>query len=175
MTEMSENTKVFNEEEAERQINSLKAEIEKLKQSVSNACSDASKHKKESEDWKTKYRETLDEAERAKQEREEEFTSMQSQLDTYKANERIATYTAKLIESGFDVDTAKSMALSLPEGVGDEFFTSQKSFFENQKLKAKQESLNAQPTLSSGMPMSGKTAEQMEQEQIRKWFGLPPK
>ena len=154
--------------ELENTITTLKAEVEKLKQANTNASSDAA-------DWKRKYRETLDEAERAKQEREEEFSSMQSQLDTYKANERIATYTAKLIESGFDVDTAKSMALSLPEGVGDEFFTSQKSFFENQKLKAKQESLNAQPSLSSGMPMSGKTAEQMEQEQIRKWFGLPPK
>ena len=155
-------------EELKATIESLNKEIEKLKQANTNASSDAA-------DWKRKYRETLDEAERRKQEQEEAFSSMQTQLETYKTNERIATYTSKLIEAGFDTDTAKSMASVLPDGVGEEFFIGQKSFIENQKLKAKQETLNAQPSLTSGMPISGKTAEQLEEEQMRKWFGLPPK
>lgn len=165
----------FNEEDAKKEIETLKAEIEKLKQSVSNACSDASKHKKDSEEWKAKYRETLDEAERAKQEREEAFNEMQTQLATYKTNERIANYTSKLIESGYDPEMAKSMANALPEGVDDSFFENQKSFLENQKLKIKQESLNSQPSLSMGMPMSGKTAEDIENDNMRRWMGLPPK
>ena len=142
-------------------IESLKAEIEKLKKAQSSASADAS-------EWKKKYRETLDEKEREKQEREEAFNEMQTQLATYKTNERVAKYTAKLIESGFDPEVAKSMAVSLPDGVED-------AFFENQKLKAKQEALNSQPSLSTGMPMSGKTAEEIENENMRRWMGLPPK
>ena len=168
---MSEEEKVIETadvKELEATIASLKGEIEKLKQANSNASSDAA-------DWKRKYRETLDEAERKKQETEEAISNMQSQLEAYKTNERIASYTTKLIEAGFDADTAKSMANVLPEGVGDEFFTSQKSFLENQKLKVKQESLNSQPSLTQGMPMSGKTAEQLEEENMRRWMGLPPK
>lgn len=149
-------------------IESLKAEIEKLKKAQSSASADAS-------EWKKKYRETLDEKEREKQEREEAFNEMQTQLATYKTNERVAKYTAKLIESGFDPEVAKSMAVSLPDGVEDAFFENQKSFFENQKLKAKQEALNSQPSLSTGMPMSGKTAEEIENENMRRWMGLPPK
>ena len=155
-------------EEEKDLIESLKAEIEKLKKAQSSASADAS-------EWKKKYRETLDEKEREKQEREEAFNEMQTQLATYKTNERVAKYTAKLIESGFDPEVAKSMAVSLPDGVEDAFFENQKSFLENQKLKAKQEALNSQPSLSTGMPMSGKTAEDLENENMRRWMGLPPK
>lgn len=159
----TEETKTLNET-----IENLKAEIEKLKKAQSSASADAS-------EWKKKYRETLDEKEREKQEREEAFNEMQTQLATYKTNERVAKYTAKLIESGFDPEMAKSMAVSLPDGVEDAFFENQKSFFENQKLKAKQEALNSQPSLSTGMPMTGKTAEEIENENMRRWMGLPPK
>lgn len=149
-------------------IKALEEEIEKLKKAQSNASADAA-------DWKRKYRETLDAAEREKQEREDAFNEMQTQLASYKTNERVANYTAKLIESGFDIDTAKSMAASLPEGIDDSFFEQQKSFLEAQKLKVKQEALNAQPSLSMGMPMTGKTAEDIENENMRRWMGLPPK
>lgn len=165
---VDENIKEVDVKELETTILSLKAEIEKLKQANSNASSDAA-------DWKRKYRETLDEAERKKQETEEALSNMQTQLEAYKTNERKASYTSKLIEAGFDTETAKSMAEALPDGVGDEFFASQKSFLESQKLKVKQESLNSQPSLTQGLPMSGKTAEQLEEDKMRRWMGLPPK
>lgn len=148
-------------------IKSLEEEIEKLKQANTNASADASS-------WKKKYRETLDEAERAKQEREDAFNEMQSKLETYKTNERVASYTAKLIESGYDSETAKSMATMLPEGVEDSFFESQRSFLENQKTKIKQESLNSQPSLSQGMPLNGSSADTIEANKRRVRYGLPP-
>lgn len=149
-------------------IEVLKAEVEKLKAANSNASSDAA-------EWKRKYRSTLDEAARKEAERNDTLTDLKKQLEQYKVNERVATYTAKLIEAGYDNDTAKSMATALPEGIDDTFFSNQKSFLENHKLKVKQESLNAQPGLSQGMPMSGKTAEQLENDKMRAWFGLPTK
>ncbi len=149
-------------------IEALKAEVEKLKAANSNASSDAA-------EWKRKYRSTLDEAARKEAERNDTLTDLKNQLEQYKVNERVATYTAKLIEAGYDNDTAKSMATALPEGIDDSFFSNQKSFLESHKLKVKQESLNSQPGLSQGMPMSGKTAEQLESDKMRAWFGLPPK
>ena len=149
-------------------IEALKAEVEKLKAANTNASSDAA-------EWKRKYRSTLDEAQRKEAERNDALTEMKAQLEQYKVNERIASYTAKLIDAGYDTDTARSMASALPDGIDESFFLNQKSFLETTKQKVKSESLNAQPNLSTGMPMSGKTAEQMETDKMRSWFGLPPK
>lgn len=154
--------------ELEESMSSLKAEIENLKKATDNASADASS-------WKKKYRETLDEAQRKEAEREDSFNEMKAQLETYKAKDRVSSYTTKLIEAGYDTETAKSMAPVLPENLDDSFFAQQKSFLESQKLKLKTESLNAQPGLSSGMPMSGNTAEQMENDKLRHYFGLPTK
>lgn len=165
--EVKEATEAVDVKKLTETIEALKAEVEKLKAANSNASSDAA-------EWKRKYRSTLDEAQRKEAERNDTLSEMKAQLEQYKVNERIATYTAKLIDAGYDTDTAKSMATALPDGIEDSFFSNQKSFLDNQKQKAKAESLNNQPTLTVGMPMSGKTAEQIENDKMRSWFGLPP-
>ncbi len=149
-------------------VTSLKEEVEALKKANTNASADAAK-------WKREYRSTLDEAQRKEAEKSDLLTDLKAQLEIYKTNERIATYTAKLVDAGYDTDTAANMAKSLPEGIDESFFEGQKSFLENQKLKVKKESLGSQPPLTPGMPMSGKTAEQMESDKMRAWFGLPTK
>ena len=154
--------------ELEDTMNALKAELENLKKANDSASADAA-------EWKRKYRSTLDEAERKDAERNDAISELKTQLETYKANERVSSYTTKLIEAGYDTETAKSMAPVLPPDLDDSFFSTQKSFLESQKLKFKTESLNSQPGLSSGMPMSGKTAEQMENDKLRQYFGLPTK
>lgn len=148
-------------------VASLKEEIEALKKANTNASSDAA-------EWKKKYRSTMDEAQRKEAEKNDVLSDLKAQLELYKTNERIATYTAKLVDAGYDTETASNMAKSLPEGIDESFFEGQKSFLENQKLKVKKESLGSQPPLSTGMPMSGKTAEQIENDKIRAWMGLPP-
>ena len=154
--------------ELEASMNALKAEMENLKRANDKASSEAA-------EWKRQYRSTLDEAARKEAETSDALSEMKAQLETYKVNERVASYTNKLIEAGYDPETAKSMAPVLPENLDDSFFSTQKSFLESQKLKFKTESLNSQPGLSSGMPMSGKTAEQMENDKLRQWMGLPTK
>lgn len=167
MADVIEKTEATEVEKLNDTIKALEAEVEKLKQANTNASSDAA-------EWKRKYRDSLDEAEREKAEREDRFNEMQSELESYKTSNRISSYTAKLVEVGYDADTAKNMASVLPEGVEDSFFEGQKSFLESQKTKIKQESLNSQPSLSQGMPLNGSSADTIEANKRRVRYGLPP-
>lgn len=155
-------------EELQKQISELKAENdalkkdgEKLKAAQSNASADAS-------EWKKKYHSTLDEASRKEAERAEAEQAMRDELEALKAEKRISAYTAKLMEVGYDAQTAASMAVNLPEGISDDFFAQQKSFIESQKQIAKTETINSQPKLSTGEPPTISK----EDADIKRWFGL---
>lgn len=155
-------------EELQKQISELKAENdvlkkdgEKLKAAQSNASADAS-------EWKKKYHSTLDEASRKEAERAEAEQAMREELEALKAEKRISAYTAKLMEVGYDAQTAASMAVNLPEGISDDFFAQQKSFIESQKQIAKTETINSQPKLSTGEPPTISK----EDADIKRWFGL---
>lgn len=143
----------------------LKSDAEKVKQTISNANADASK-------WKSQYRSTLDEATRKEAERAEEIASMQAELVALKAEKRIADYTKKLMEAGYDAQTAAIMAAGLPDGITDAFFEQQKKFLETQKQQAKEQALNNQPGLSVGQPPATPSKEEQD---IRRWMGLPTK
>lgn len=155
-------------EDLQKQISELKAENdalkkdgEKLKAAQSNASADAS-------EWKKKYHSTLDEASRKEAERAEAEQAMREELEALKAEKRISTYTAKLMEVGYDAQTATSMAMNLPDGISDDFFAQQKSFIESQKQIAKTETINSQPKLSVGEP----PVLNKEDAEIKRWFGL---
>lgn len=141
------------------------AEIEKLKAATTNASADAS-------EWKKQYRATLDEATRKEAERAEAEQAMREELTALKAEKRISTYTAKLMEVGYDAQTAAVMAAGLPEGISEDFFATQKAFLDNQKQIAKTEALNNQPNLSVGVPPATTNKEDAD---IRRWMGLPVK
>ena len=144
---------------AENEI--LKKDSEKLKAAQSNASADAS-------EWKKKYHSTLDEASRKEAERLEAEQAMKEELNALRAEKRISSYTAKLLEVGYDAQTATSMAMNLPEGISDDFFAQQKSFIESQKQIAKTETINGQPKLSVGEPPSVPK----EDVDMKRWFGL---
>lgn len=166
--EVKEEVKAPTLEELQKQISELKAENdalkkdgEKLKAAQSNASADAS-------EWKKKYHSTLDEASRKEAERVEAEHAMREELEALKAERRISSYTAKLMEVGYDAQTAASMAMNLPEGISDDFFAQQKSFIESQKQLAKTETINSQPKLSVGEP----PVLNKEDADIKRWFGL---
>lgn len=172
MDEKKEEVKTPTVEEMQKQIetlmaenNSLKADAEKVKKTISNANADAAS-------WKEKYRSTLDEAKRKEEERAEADAALREELTALKAEKRISTYTARLLEVGYDAQTAASMAMSLPEGISDDFFNQQKVFLDNQKQIAKTEALNNQPGLTVGMPPNAPSKEDAD---IRRWMGLPNK
>jgi hypothetical protein len=164
----SEEKKVPTVEELQAEIERLKAENgqnEKLKKSVSEACADAA-------EWKRKYRATLDEAERLKQEQADELAALKQENATFRAEKRTSTYFEKLVDAGYSPETAKNMAASLPDGVEDSFFEQQKSFLSNKTQEIKNQILNSQPGLSTGMPPASASE---NDNQLRKWFGLPTK
>lgn len=156
-------------EELKAEIERLKSEngqIDKLKKSNSEACSDAA-------EWKRKYRATLDEAERAKQEQADKYADMERKLSEYEAKERVSTYFSKLVDAGYSTEAAKDMAAVLPPGVPDSYFESQKSFLAAKTQEIKTQTLNSQPGLSTGMPpTSTKDAKSSEEEKFRRWMGL---
>lgn len=166
--DVKEEVKTPTLEDLQKEIAALKAENdtlkrdgEKLKAAQSNASADAS-------EWKKKYHSTLDEASRKEAERLEAEQAMRDELNALKTEKRISSYTAKLMEVGFDAQTAAQMAMSLPDGITDEFFTQQKSFLDSQKQLAKTEAINNQPKLTVGEPPTVTK----EDADIKRWFGL---
>ena len=173
---MSEEMKLEVKEEAkaeeinpEAKIKELMAEDEKLKKAQSNASADAANHKRERDEWKDKYRATLDEAKRKEEERAEADEAIRAELTALKTEKRISTYTAKLLEVGYDAQTAASMAMNLPEGISDDFFNQQKSFLETQKQIAKTNAINNQSSMSVGETPSATKADE-DDAKLKKWF-----
>lgn len=151
----------------------LKKELEKMKLAQSNASADAAKNKREKEEWIEKYKSKCTEEEKVKLETEARVKALEEENLSYKKKERISTYTARLIEVGFDPQTAATMAVGLPEGISDDFFATQKSFLDQQKQIAKTEALNNQPGLSAGTPPTAPSSK--EDLKLREWMGLPTK
>lgn len=151
--------------EAEKKV--AEANSEKQKKTINNVSSDAA-------EWKRKYRETLDENTRKEQEQAEKFAEMQAKIATYEAERRESTYFAKLIDAGYDPDTAKLMASGLPENVADSFFEAQKAFLESKTKAIKAQTINAQPNLPTGSPLGAQDAQRIAENKERKLWGLPP-
>jgi len=175
MNEVVEETTVTEPtiEELKAQIEELMAEKDKLKQAISSSNSDASKRKKEAQDWQEKYKSTLDEQKRKEFETEEAMKQMSSELAQFKEKERILSYKSKLLSVGYDESTANTMAEALPDGIQDSFFDAQKSFIEATKQAIKTQTINSQPSLSTGMPPSTTPETQSKEDaEMRKWFGL---
>ena len=156
--------------EALEKVKELTDLTAKQKAAIDNASADASKHKKEANDWQEKYKATLSEQEKAQLEAKQREETMLTELNSLKAEKRVSTYKAKLMEAGYDAETADKMAVSLPEGVGDEFFASQKTFLEAKTQEIKTKSLNEQPDLTNGDSPANKNAE--TDAKMRAWFGL---
>lgn len=164
----SAETQTVTLESLQAQIKALEEEREKLKKATSNACSDAA-------DWKRKYRSTLDENTRKEQEQAERVTEMEKTLAAYKRKEMTMDYADKLVAAGYTHEVAKDLAQYLPESVPEEFFAKQKSFMDSQKQLIKTQVLNSQPSLSVGMPPSNGEGINPEENNYRKWMGLPTK
>ena len=152
-------------EELQAKLKAYEEKENKSKEAISKACADAA-------EWKRKYRETLDDATRKEQERQDKYTEMESRLKAYEAKDRINTYTQKLVFAGYPIEQASRMAEGLPEGVSDTFFEEQKAFLENTKQTIKNEKLNAQPNLPVGSTPSASALADKETTDLRRWMGL---
>lgn len=171
---MAEEVKKPEELIAELQAKNKELEelIAKQKKSIDSATADASKHKKDAQEWAEKYKEKLSEAEKAELERKQREEALTNELNTLRGEKRLATYTSKLMSAGYDAETASTMAKALPEGVAEEFFTGQKAFLDakTQELVAKK--LDSQPNLPSGRTPTPEDKEKAELSEILKAAGV---
>jgi len=145
----------------------LLAEQKKLKDATDKACNEAANFKKA-------LREKQTEQERLEAERAEREAAKDAELEKYRTESRVNAYKSKLLECGYDLDTASTMAAELPEGVSEDFFAKQKSFYETQRKSIEAELLNKQPKLTSGSGFTGADADKAEMNALRMNFGLPP-
>ena len=95
-----------------------------------------------------------------------------AELEKYRTESRINSYKTRLMESGYDLDTATTMAAELPEGISDDFFAKQKAFIESQKKTIEAELLNKQPGLSKGAALKQTDIDEAEMQKFRAAFGL---
>ena len=154
----------------------VNAELEKSKKAVTKATEEAAGYKRQLRD--TQDEETRKAAEKAEEEarkeaeRLEELRTIKAEVAALRTEKRIASYTSKLMASGYDAQTAAKMATNLPDGISDDFFTSQKSFIENTRQAAKADALNSQPGLSAGSPPKPVDAETAEINKILSAAGI---
>jgi len=131
--------------ELEARIKALEAENGKLKQSVTNASSDASK-------WKKQYQEKLSAEEKAKQEQEEAIAAVVAERDQLRLEKNIAEISGALTAPGIgmDAETAKSVAEALNAGETDKVFDGIRKFIAVHDKSLKEVAFRNNPTLTGG-------------------------
>ena len=147
------------------EIEKLKGENTKLRESVNSASADASKYKKQ---WQA----TLTEQQKKEEEAAEQRKAEIAELEQLRTEKRVSGYTAKLMAAGYDAQTAGQMAAALPEGMGDAFFEAQRNFIDGKVQATKNELLSKQPTVTPGTAPAKEVAEAEAQAKLRSAWGL---
>ena len=143
----------------------LQKEIDNLKKRLSAVNS-------ESAEYKRQLKAKMTEDERKEAERLEADKARDEELATLRREKTVNGYKARLMEVGYDAETAATMAEGLPSDLSDEFFTAQKNFLENKTKQITADLVKNQPNLSSGKPMSSADVEDAETAKLRGYFGL---
>lgn len=149
-------------------IKALQAALEKQKKATDNASSDAAA-------WKKKYNATLSEAERAEAERKEAEAKLREENEALKRDKVIGAYSNRALALGYDADLAAVTAEAMANGDMDTVFAGIGKLIESVKTKTVTENLAKQASLSVGTPPTTNNVQMDEENQIRKWMGLPTK
>lgn len=169
---MDEEVKTNQEAEATKSIQDLETEIASLKDMLAKQKAATDNASKDASEWKKKYRDTQSDQERQASEIAERQAAMEAQLKDYQARERISNYQAQLIGVGYDVETAKIMAEALPEGIGTQFFETQKQFLANKKQEITAQAMKEQPPLPTGKPVTPQDLPDKDVEAFKRAAGL---
>ena len=142
-------------------------EVTKLKAALSKANSDAA-------EWKRQYRQGLDEAKRAEEERKEHEEAVENELRTLRRDKTVSGYVAQCLALGYDKDLALRAAEAMADNDAAAIMACQQDFLEAKQKELEAAALNKQPTLTPGSPPTAKQAEQDDINKMRHYFGLPP-
>ena len=146
-------------------------EVEKLKAALSRANGEAAEYKR-------LLREKQTEAERAEADRAEADRQMREELETLRRERSIGDGKTRALTLGFDEEYANAIGEStvgMTKEQKDSLFDSLKNFVDATRTRLENEALNRQPGLTPGATPTKKTAEDLEEEQLRRYAGLPPR
>ena len=142
-------------------------EVTKLKAALSKANSDAA-------EWKRQYRQGLDEAKRAEEERKEREEAVENELRTLRRDKTVSGYVAQCLALGYDKDLALRAAEAMADNDAAAIFACQQDFLESKKKEYEAAALNKQPTITSGSPPTAQAAEAEAYNKMRVAWGLKP-
>ena len=149
---MDDNNVVTENNEATENTINYEEELKKRDEEIKHLKALNSKANSEAAENKRKWQATMSEQEKKDAEIAEQNKARDEELQMYRNKERISSYKAKLMEVGYDAQTADDMAQTLPEGISDDFFAKQKSFIDDKVSAIKQEKFNSNPPLEGGEP-----------------------
>ena len=139
------------------------SEMNKLKTALSKANAEAASWKKQ-----LRSKQSEDEAaERIAAEKEKDEL-----IKTLQREKTVAANKSAYLAMGYDDELATKSAEALTDGDITKVFEYQKTFNDGYKRSIESSTLNKQPTLSQGDPISQKKLEEEQQKKLRKYFGL---
>lgn len=140
-------------------------EVEKLKRTISKINSEAA-------DYKKQLRERQTEAERAEAEAAEQRKMMEEQIKVLTEEKQLSQYKSAYISMGYTPEQAGKKAEAMLHGDMDMVFAIEKEFNQKQKEAIEAASMNHQPKLTGGEPLTQEMIQEQEQKKLRKYFGL---
>ncbi len=114
------------------------AELERMKNAVSKANSEAA-------DWKKKHNALLSEDEQKKQKDAEAIADMQKELEMLRKDKTVSDYTAKYIALGYDKDLASETAKAMADGDMAKVFENGEKHKSAMEKKIKEDLMNKTP------------------------------
>ena len=139
--EMSAEDKLKALEALEEADNS--AELERMKNAVSKANSEAAA-------WKKKHNELLGEEERKKQEQADHLAQVEKELADLRREKTISEYAAKFLGMGYEESLAKETAQAMADGDTEKVFANQVKFNDALKKAAIADKLKSTPRPGAG-------------------------
>lgn len=134
--EMSAEDKLKALEALEEADNS--AELERMKNAVSKANSEAAA-------WKKKHNELLGEEERKKQEQADHLAQVEKELADLRKEKTVSEYAAKFLGMGYEESLAKETAQAMADGDAEKVFANQVKFNDALKKAAIADKLKSTP------------------------------
>ena len=114
------------------------AELERMKNAVSKANSEAAA-------WKKKHNELLGEEERKKQEQADHLAQVEKELADLRKEKTVSEYTAKFLGMGYEESLAKETAQAMADGDTEKVFANQVKFNDALKKSAIADKLKNTP------------------------------
>ena len=149
-----EENKIENTEltELQQKIAEYEAQVKNLKSTLSERNSEAAQHRREAEEWKSKFESTMTEQELAESQRKTQEEATLKELAELKRDNSINKYKAKYLSMGYSEELAQSSAEARVDGNDDVLFANESAFIKQVNENTKAEMLKGQPGIKTGEP-----------------------